>query len=370
MAASGGPTLPHFLVGATRPLWRRLRRQHSIAPERGRRAAVINAVTSMGSLIAAYEHRRHGARITRTTIDPSPIFLIGHWQAGHSLLHYLLACDPQFGQVSLAHCLLPSSFLTMRPLLRRLLAGRLPSTRGVDTLPLGLDAPQGDDFALANLSELSFYHCYVFPEDADRIFRRSVLLEDVTPDALRAWRAHYTWLMRKVAYDTGRARLVLRNASNTARIRELLTMFPTAKFIHVYRNPFTVYAALTQRWQALLSTWALQPFDLHAMEQHTLAFYEQTMQRYFTDRALIPAGNLVEVRHEALAADPLDTLASLYRDLDLTGFDDARPRLARYLADHPGAVGAGHPLDPSVVARIRTRWGFALEQLGYTEPAA
>lgn len=358
---------PHLLAGSTLGNWARLLVRNG-GPSRRHlgKSAKITACVLLTTPLRGWESIRYRGRLARVELDPAPVFIIGHWQAGHSPVHYLLSRDPRFGAVTLLHCAMPAGFLTLKRPLARFLRRRLPQDRLVDSLPAGLQAPQGDDMALAGLSDLSFYHAYSFPRQAERTFRRAVLLEDLSERAVRRWLGSYVHFLRKVAFDTGRPRLLLRNASNTGRIPLLLRRFPQARFIHVYRNPYQIYAALAQRWQGLLSAWALQEYTLERMEEHTLQFFELLMRRYFQDRREIPKGQLVEVRHEDFEADPLGAAEALYRELNLPEFEEARGPMQNYLATRTGSLGGGEVrLSDDEIARVTQRWGFAIDQWGY-----
>ena len=360
---------PHLLAGSTLGNWARLL-VHNGRPSRRRlgRAAKITACVLLTAPLRGWESIRYRRRLSHVVLDPAPVFVLGHWQAGLTPVHHLLSRDLQFGTVTLLHCAFPAGFLSLKKPLSRFLQRRMPPDRLVDSLPVGLHAPQGEDMALAGLSDLSFYHAYTFPRTAERTFRRAVLFEGVSERAIRRWTSLYVRFLQKVAFDTGRPRLLLRNCSNTGRIPLLLRRFPQARFVHVYRNPCRIYAALSQRWQGLLSAWSLQEYSLEMMQEHTLRFFELLMRRYFEDRSQIPAGHLAEVRYEDFEADPLGAAEAIYRELDLPGFDEARGPMQEYLAARTGALGGGAdvPLGDEEVERVTQRWGFAFDQWGYS----
>ncbi len=329
------------------------------------RATAISFWTLLGTPIRLYERVRFAQPVSKVELDQDPVFIIGHWQAGHSFLHHLMCLDTQFAYVQLLHCALPSAFLSSRRLASRFLKRKLPKTRGVDTLPLGIEEPQGDDFALAGLTPYSFYHAYSFPKQAERVFRRSVLFEDVSDLSVEKWKDSYQRLMSRVAVDMGRTRMLLRNASNTGRIRHILTMFPNARFIHVYRNPYDIFSALHERWQSLLERWALQKFEIEIMQDCSLRFFELMMKRYFEDKQLISPERLSEVRYEDLYRDPVPTLQKVYDDLDLPGFADAEASFRRFVEEDRGTVGSASPLPIEQRQKVNRQWKFAFDQWGY-----
>ncbi len=68
-----------------------------------------------------------------------------------------------------------------------------------------------------------------------------------------------------------------------------------------------------------------------------LRVYVEMYDAYFADRALIPAGRLVEIAYEDLARDSVGQVRSIYEGLSLAQFEPAPPR-ARRLPRDPGRL--------------------------------
>eukprot|EP00913_Durusdinium_trenchii_P008905 g8371.t1 len=223
----------------------------------------------------------------------------------------------------------------------------------------------GDDMGMAGLSELSFYHAYIFPRTAESTFRRAVLLDGLSPAAIRKWQGTYRRFLGKVAEATQREQIISRNATNTGRIPQLLEVFPDARFIHVYRNPYHVFAGTCERMHNLAGLWSLQTWDPSRVREQTLTFYEQVMRRYFATKDEIPAENLVEIRYEDFEQNQLETMETVYRALRLGDYSDVRERALAYLESNRGEP-AGQKLPGAAdIAEINRCWGFAIDRLGY-----
>ena len=96
----------------------------------------------------------------------------------------------------------------------------------------------------------------------------------------------------------GGRRLVLKNPANTGRIRALLNLFPDAKFIHIYRNPYDVFLSTVWLQRSVIPRSQVQDISPDTVEAHVLRFYIQLQQKYLAEKDLIPAGSLAEVRFE------------------------------------------------------------------------
>jgi hypothetical protein len=306
--------------------------------------------------------------VARQKLDPPPVFIIGHWRSGTTNLHNHLLQDEQFGCVAFMHCLAPGGFLSVGNLMRRFLAKRLPETRPMDAVPAGLDEPMSEDFALGSITDLTHYHSYYFPQQADAIFRRTILFEGVTEREIERWGRQYVQFLRKIAYASGGRQLLLKNPAHTGRIPHLLKLFPTAKFIHVIRNPFPVYASTCKLLDKFLDLFSLQDYNLDTVSEHVLDRYRLIMQRYLRDRDLIPEGQLLEIRHEDMVADPMAVLERIYGELQIPGFDQAQPRMQRYVESLRDYQTNRYSFPPETTARIVDACDFAFKTWGYGIP--
>lgn len=145
----------------------------------------------------------------------------------------------------------------------------------------------------------------------------------------------------------------------------LLDLFPDAKFIHMVRNPYILFPSTRHMWEVVLPRSQLQEIDRAEIERLVLQFYTRLMQRFLADRALIPAGNLVEVRFEDLEADPLAATRRIYDILGVPGFADAEPRFRAYLASVADYHKNNHTLTADVINQVNRHWGIAFEAWGY-----
>jgi len=359
----------HLLLGCTGLNWMRLALRYGRSVDRSHldRVRRITLATAAGTPIRLAEALRYRRQITRQALRP-PVFILGHWRSGTTNMHNLLLQDPQYGYVSLLHAVAQAYFLTAGDRFRKLLAHRLPATRPMDAVPVGLDEPMSEDFAMAPISDLTHYHGYFFPREADATFRRTVLFENVPPGVVERWGRTYVRMLKKVTLAHDGRRLVLKNPPNTGRIRQLVKLFPGAKFIHVARNPFVVYESTLKLMDRFHTTYALQDYDRQTVEEQILQRYRMLMERYFADRDLIPPGNLVEVRHEDVERDAVGVLEGIYRDLDLPGFENARPRLERYVASVSDYQKNVYDFSPLTVSRVRETLRFLLERWDYDLP--
>jgi len=356
-------------LGSFRSWLRLLRDSNSIDREFWLRVLFVSLSTFLTSPLRLYERIRYDRVVKSTAIHPSPIFIVGHWRTGTTHLHNLICQDSNLDYVSTFQTIAPGFCLvgerTIKPLLAKM-AKKAHPTRLIDNIPLSFDAPQEEDFAVANMSPYSFLHLFTFPRQAPYFFERYALFDDLSEQTLAEWKEIYLTVLRKATFSTGGKRLVLKNPANSGRLSTLLELFPDAKFIHIYRNPYRVFLSMMWVYETVLPRSQVQKIGPKQAETCVLRFYSQLMQRFLADKALIPAGNLVEVRFEDLEAAPLDQLRRVYEGLNLPGFAEAEPAFRAYLTSVANYQKNQYELTDEVIAKVNRHWRFAFDEWGYT----
>jgi hypothetical protein len=332
------------------------------------RILAVSFLTAMTAPLRLYEELRYGKLVDQAEIHPSPIFIIGHWRSGTTHLHNLLSKDRNLGYISTYQAMAPGFFMAgckiIKPLLGRI-AHIVHPTRIIDNVPLKLDAPQEEDFAIANLSPHSFLHIFTFPRKADYYFKRYALFDGVTEETKEEWKLVYLNVLRQASLSSNSNRLVLKSPSSSGKIPAVLELFPDAKFIHVYRNPYRVFLSMLWVYQSVLPRAQVQWIDWYEIERKVLSFYSQLMNKFLKDRKLIPHGNLVEVKFEDLETAPIDQLRGIYERLSLPGYVQAEPAFKSYLASIASYRKNEYELTAEAITKVNHNWGFALDAWGY-----
>jgi len=340
------------------------------------RVLFVTLVSLSTSPLRIYESLRFGRTVRKTVVHPSPIFIIGHWRSGTTHLHNILVRDKNLGCVSMWQAFAPGLCLIDERVLKNpfnRVAKKMHPTREIDNIPLSLDNPEEEDLAIANMSPYSYLHMYSYPRRATYFFERYVTYFNNLPESIISqWKVIYLTILRKATLKAGGRQLVIKNCADSARIKPLLELFPNAKFIHIYRNPYNIFRSTQHLYRVVMERAQLQEVGQNEHENWVLRFYAQLMQKLLSDKSLIPAGNLVEVRYEDLDKEPLAQLRKVYETLGLPGFAEAEPAFRAYLDSISGYQKLAHKqLDDSVITKINRNWQFAFDALGYKriEPA-
>ncbi len=366
-----GPSVLHPLMGADLATWWRAFTGNGwIPPDRWLHVAATGLAVHGRLPFTLLEHLVTAWRRRRMPPMRDPVFIIGHWRSGTTHLHNLLGCSPQYGQISPLASGLPWELLTLGTWLRPLLEKALPEDRWVDRVPVTPRSPQEDEIPLANMQPLSVFHALYFPRHFRRNFDRGVFFKGVSPRAVELWKRRMRALLEKVCLHQRADRLLIKNPVYTARISLLAGMFPTAKFIHIRRNPWVVFRSTVHYYSRLLPRLALQSFAHIDIPQFVEESYLELMRRYDAESAGLADDRLVEVAFEDLEEDALPVLERVYGQLGLAGFADDRPRFAAYLESLQGYRKNVFEFEPALLERVASAWHEYIQRWGYNPPPA
>mgnify|MGYP002623642091 CR=1 FL=1 len=350
--------------------WCRLASRHRfrVSPSKWGMALTVTQFASFNSLAAAGQSLLYGGKIKQTEVEEGPIFIVGHWRSGTTLLHELMVLDPRFGFPTTYQCFVPHHCLLTEWCLAKMFWFIVPSQRPMDNMAAGWERPQEDEFALEALGAGSPYLRMAFPNEQED-YLDWLDFQNRTPEELANWRAMLDRFVRTVTLAC-RKPIVLKSPTHTARVGTLAEMFPRAKFIHIIRDPYSVYASTMRLWQSLTETQALQSPRFEDLHEYVLSAYERMYAAYEAQKTQIPPERLVDIRYEELVANPLEQLASVYERLDLGDFASARPAVEAHLAAQKSYRTNRHePLEPEVMEEVTARWSPYFTRYGY-EPAS
>lgn len=163
-----------------------------------------------------------------------------------------------------------------------------------------------------------------------------MLFNDITPEELKVWEETFTKLIKISLWNTGGTQFLSKNPPHTGRVRELVKMFPNAKFIYLMRNPYTVFESTRSFFTNTIQPLKLEEFSDEQIEKNILTVYERLYHKYEADKACIPEGNLIEVRFEDFEADALGMTKKIYDTLSLPGWEEARTAIEQYVGAKKG----------------------------------
>lgn len=356
---------PRFWDGiGVKAYWRMLAKNgFSVAPHRWAMATIIAGISVMNSHLWGVQEILFGRKIRRTRIDQHPIFILGHWRSGTTLLHEFLVLDRRHTCPDNYCCFAPNHFLLTGWLFPRLLWFLMPSRRPMDNMKLGWHQPQEDEFALCNMGVPSPYLTIAFPNRPPQ-HGEYFDLESISPDELAQWKERFVWFLKCLtAKNPGR--IVLKSPPHTFRVKHLLDMFPDARFVHIVRDPYVLFPSTMHLWRRLYTVHSFQRPKCEGLADYVFETFNRMYETFESQRGLIRPGRFAEVRYEDLVADPIAQMRRVYDELELGGFDDMLPALQAHVADAAGYKTNRYQLPAETRDEITRRWGSFIERYGY-----
>ena len=359
-----------FWHGMTLRVWLPLLGRHlrSMHPKNYGMAGTVSFAAAICSTMSWLQRRLLEPRVAEVKLVDTPLFVIGHWRSGTTLLHELLSLDERFTSPTTFQAINPEHFLVSGwwvPKLRFL----MPAMRPMDDMRMGWDRPQEDEFALCNMGVPSPYLHLAFPRERDQ-YKCYLDFEGVSPEFLALWKASLLRFLQRVTYRDPR-RIVLKSPPHLARVATLRELFPDARFIHIVRDPGAVFSSSVKLWNTLYASQAFEKPPADGLEEFIFTCFERMYRAFERERPALPPDRLCEVRYEDLVRDPVGRMRGLYEQLELGQFELVEPKITDYFAQRPNYRVNQHRLDAAKRRAIFDRWGRYMERYGYTaEPAA
>ena len=350
--------------------WTRLliRNRFAVSIARLPQVALITLASIINTCLRGIETLWYGRAVSSIELPRNPVFIIGHWRTGTTMLHELLALDPRNRCPSTYESLSPNHFLLSERWARKLAWWILPQTRPFDNMRMSFDRPQEDEAALALRGQPSPFLTVAFP---NRPVQDSayVTLEELSPRALLAWKARLSRYLRLLLFKRS-GRLVLKSPQHTFRLPVLNEMFPQAKFVYLVRDPYAVYPSTVHFWSTMYEMYGLQDCRKQDIRDHVLSTFEQMHERLEATRTRISPDRFLELKYEEVTTDPVQQMARLYEFLGEGDFEAVRPAVEKYALRSRHYQKNAYALTAEDREAIRNRWSSYIEQHGYDRAAA
>ena len=333
------------------------------------RAFLITFIIILLAPFRVIAYLEYNWSIKKTKFEFPPIFIIGHWRSGTTYLHNLMSNDQQFGHICTFDSFFPYFGIWIRKegtLFNRILKC-ISIKRPHDNITWSVTAPEEEEFAMAITSPFSFFHGWIFRKKWMLFFNKYILFKDVSDKILIRWKNRYNQLLQRITLCNNGKQLLLKNPYNTARIGLLLSLYPDAKFIHIYRNPYDVYAS-TRHMHEKTNFITLNDIDQKEIDDRIFSTYTEMMANFFEQARCIPEGNFAETKYEDLIANPLKQIEEIYKKLSLDGPHSKQKRFDDYLRSIENYKKNIFTLDKQRIQKIYRQWQRTIDMWGYKAP--
>ena len=298
-------------------------------------------------------------------IKEPPVFIIGFWRSGTTLLHSLLCQDPKAGYVTTFQGVFPNLVLTQKKWMKAFTNRILPKERPFDSYPMDMDFPQEEEFAMMSLQSKSIYKIFYFPKDFNDINERELYFERLSDAHRKRWEKEYLSLINKAMLNTGGERYMSKNPCNIFRIKTLTDLFPDARFIFIYRNPYPVVESLCRFVNEVLPGSELQHLEGGIPREYFARLYKDSLHEYMNAKESIKPANLMEIRYEEFIKQPVEILRYIYTRFNIPGIEEALPRMESYLGNNHPDTRIPYQIAPETYRLVNEYAGDIVGKLGY-----
>ncbi|MBD3189719.1 MAG: sulfotransferase [Candidatus Heimdallarchaeota archaeon] len=310
------------------------------------------------------ERIRFNRKIKKTKINQDPLFIIGHYRTGTTYLITTLAHDKSKGYVSNIEGYAPHFFLAFPKFTKWLLDMSLPEQRPMDNVIMGSDEPTEEEYSIGAYDKYGFYNGFIFPRNFDQ-YSKYNSFDECSPQDVKNWKKRYYFFVQKMTLKYNGNMLFLKNPANTYRIKYILEMFPNAKFVHIYRNPYKMYASTLKFFREVFEIYALQTWDDEEMQQGILRNYREMYEKLAEERHLIPEDRIIDIQYEEFLKEPMKHIERIYKELDIDGFEEYKEDFQKYIDSQSDYQPNKHVMSDDIIRRVNKHWDFIRAQHGY-----
>jgi hypothetical protein len=272
---------------------------------------------------ASLNRRLSEARVANAPPLAPPLFIVGPWRSGTTVMHELLTAATGWPTPLTWQCMNATAFqLLPAP------PQNIGVARPMDGLEISALSPQEDEFALLTLGVDSAYRGFLMPE------RLPELLHTFDPgywDRHEAdWLPRFERFMAAVLACGGQPgqRLILKSPNHSFRLPALLRRFPDAQVVWMVRDAATVFHSNRKMWQAMFAEHRLTTGVADGLDAFLGAALQSCAQVLQQLRAALPAQRWISVEQTTLAADPRGTVAGVMAQLGLQAGPEAALEIA------------------------------------------
>lgn len=363
--------LSHYLLGTRLDNWLRLlwRAGFKIQPGKIPQAVFITLVSLILAPFALLEGAVCALPVAKTKIEKDPIFILGHWRSGTTYLHNLLSRDPQFAWASPMNTAMFSNYVLMGWLVRGGVKAGIRGARPMDNVQYDMSLPMEETFAVGNFTPYTLDHLMAFPIVWEK-YIPCAFVDDLPPRQREGFKRAYAHAMKKITWTNGGRQLVLKSPDNTARLGAMLEMYPEAKFVNIYRDPYDTVISTVNMFKSQLGLVRLSEMpalDVNEYIENVVVekLFAPMYRDLFAREGDFQPGHYISIKYEDFVRQPEAYLKRIYDELSLPGFEEALPRFREYIAGQKNYRKNRHALRPELWEKINRHLGFYFAHYGY-----
>jgi hypothetical protein len=194
-------------------------------------------------------------------------------------------------------------------------------------------------------------------------------MKDLDDDLVKRWKYEYIKLIRKAALNMRGDRFISKSPSNMARISYLLELFPDARFIFLYRDPYKTVESFYRFFNAVIPVIQVQEDNKELTRERLTRVYVDMVREYYLFKDKIPPENLLEIKFEHFSANILPGLKQIFDQFGIPGFEDSRQLFENYLNEISDFTSKKYEITDETIRCVNKYAGDIVDRLGYPRRA-
>ncbi len=278
------------------------------------------------SIFSATEKRRYKKQLKNTKPPENPLIIVGNWRTGTTLLHQLLAQDPQFKTPSVYQVSNPDHFLVSKRYYKPIMNKALGKKRPMDNVKLGMDEPQEDEYALLKTLKNTPLEKLLFAGKSNFFDPGQLKLKPAEEEPFINQIRHFC---KKLIFKQS-SRVLLKNPFHSFRITTLIKAFPEAQFIHITRDPESVVPSAIHMWSIVGRQNILKGSFNDPSVKEITNIYKAIVNEVRKNFKKLNDNKKVEVKFENLEKYPVNCISNIYQQLNIDFTPEYKKRLTEY----------------------------------------